>query len=491
MTQRNLVIIMMDELARDGVGCYGGVGLTTHIDRLAARGCRFTSAYTPSPVCVPARAAFQSGLYVFQNRCWSNAQPYTGVPRGWAHCLRDAGYRTTSIGKLHYRCSEDDNGYEEELEALHVKDGEGWVYGLLRRQDHTAFDASGYAAARGPGEDGYSDYDRRVRDAAVNWLRNESAPASDRPFALFVSFLRPHYPLTCPREFYDLYELEDLPPIRFDGAAAEYRHPVLNAFRAYNDFDNHFPDDAARNIARASYFGLCSFVDALVGDVLCALEQAGRLDDTVIVLTADHGDMNGHRGLWTKMVMYEDSVGIPLIVAGPGVRPGERSTQASLIDVHQTALEAAGMDSTTLEEGGRGRGEVTTDVSGRYHGRSLLALANAADDPTRCVFSEYHDGGSITGYMMLREGRWKYVAYAGFAPQLFDLESDPFEGNDLGLSDRHRDIRQRLHNRMCREFDDPQTINALAFEDQAARIEALGGLDGIYARANYDHTPVE
>ena len=476
MTARNLLIIMMDELSREGVGCYGGLGLTPNIDRLAAQGTLFERAYTPSPICVPARAAFQSGRYVFQNRCWSNAQAYRGEPEGWAHRLKAEGHETVSIGKLHYRATEDDNGYAREILPLHVTAGEGWVYGLLRRQDHSAFDCAGFAAAIGPGEDPYSDYDRRVRDAAVAWLQSEAATPREKPWALFVSFVRPHYPLSCPAPYYDLYDPQHLPPIRFDGPAREYRHPVVNALRQYFDYDDFFPDARARQVARASYFGLCSFVDALVGDVLTALEDAGRAQDTAVALTADHGEMNGHHGLWTKMVMYEEAVGIPLILAGPGAPRGHCSTQASLVDLHQTALEATGLG--------------LSDADRDLPGRSLYALA-ADEDPERVVLSEYHDGGSITGMSMLREGRWKYVAYAGFAPQLFDLERDPEEREDLGLSSAHAEIRQRLHARLCREFGEPEAISTRAFADQAARIEALGGIDAIYARENYDHTPIE
>jgi len=477
MGARNFLVIMMDELARDGVGCYGGVGLTPNIDRLAAGGTRFDNAYTPSPICVPARAAFQSGQYVFQNRCWSNAQPYTGEQEGWAHRLKANGHETVSIGKLHYRCAEDDNGYNREIVPLYVKDGLGWVYGLLRREDATCYSAAGYARDIGPGEDGYSEYDRSVRDETVAWLKTEGATKRDKPWALFCSFLRPHYPLTCPKEYYDLYDPDRLPPIRFDGVKSEYRHPVLRSFRAYNDYDDFFPDEHAKNVARASYFGLCSFVDALVGDVLKALQDCGRAEDTTIVLTSDHGDMNGHRGLWTKMVMYEDAAGIPLIIAGAGAPKGVCKTQASLVDIHQTALQATGLG--------------LSDADQALPGCSLLDLAAAPDDPSRAVFSEYHDGGAITGYMMLREGRWKYVHYAGFAPQLFDLEADPLERVDLGLSGGHADIRAHLLARMTAEFGDPETISAQAFADQATRIEELGGLDGIYARANFDHTPVE
>jgi choline-sulfatase len=478
MSAHNILVIMMDELSRDGVGCYGGTGITPHLDALAARGTRFTRAYTPSPICVPARAAFQSGQYVYQNRCWSNAQPYTGAQRGWAHELSAQGIEATSIGKLHYRSTDDDNGYVEEHHPLHVKDGEGWVFGLLRRQDHTVFDTSGFASDRGPGEDGYSDYDRRVRDGAVEWLRSRGQqPESDRPWMLFVSFLRPHYPLTCPEPFYNLYDPEQLPLPRFSGRAIEFRHPVLNAFRQYNDFDDYFPDDHARQVARASYFGLCSFADALVGDVLGALNDAGLTDNTLVVATSDHGEMIGHHGLWTKMNMYEDSAGIPLIVSGPDIPVGECVTQASLIDIHPTVLAGTG---------------ARFDADDPDHpGLPLQELANQDDDEQRMVLSEFHDGGAITGIFMVREGRWKYVAYAGFAPQLFDLDDDPEERTDLGLSDAHQSIRGHMHARLCNEFGDPEAISEAAFADQAERIAELGGMDGIYRRNNYDHTPVE
>ena len=467
---------MTDEHARDGLSCYGGVAKTPNIDRLAALGTRFENAYTPSPICVPARAAFQSGRYVYQNCCWSNAQPYCGDPPGWGHRLQAEGLKTVSIGKLHYRSSEDNNGFAQELEPLHVRDGEGWVYGLLRKQDHTAYDSSRFARHIGPGEDEYSHYDRRVRDQAVRWLKTEGARKGDKPWALLVSFLRPHYPLTCPKAYFDRYDPERIPKARYAGYKTEFRHPVLNAFRNYNNYDDHF-DDKQKQIARASYFGLCSFVDDLIGDVLSALEQSGAINDTTILFVSDHGELNGHHGLWTKMTLHEDSAGIPMILAGAGVPVGVCQTQTSLVDVHQTVLQAVGL------------GETEEDQT--LPGQSLFGIATATDNPARAVFSEYHDGGSITGYMMIREGRWKYIAYAGFAPQLFDLENDPFEQRDLGLSATHGTIRNHLHGRMCREFGDPQTISDNAFLDQAKRIESLGGLEGIYARDNYDHTPVK
>ncbi len=472
----NTLIIMNDEHSRDGVSCYGGVAKTPNIDRLAALGTRFDNAYTPSPICVPARAAFQSGRYVFQNRCWSNAEPYSGTPPGWGHRLQDEGLEAVSIGKLHYRSSEDNNGFDKELEALHVLNGEGWVFGLLRRQDHTPYDTSSFANRIGPGDDEYSDYDRTVRDQAVQWLKTEGTAKRDKPWTLFVSFLRPHYPLHCPQQYYDMYDPERIPKPRFAGYKTEFRHPVLNSLRSYYSYDDHF-DAAQRQIARASYFGLCSFVDDLIGDVLAALEQSGQMNDTSILFVSDHGEMNGHHGCWTKMTMHEESVGIPMILAGAGSQQGICKTPTSLIDIHKTVLQSSGV------------GETEQDKS--LHGQSLFETAAQPYDPHRAVISEYHDGGSITGFVMIREGKWKYITYAGYAAQLFDLDADPYEENDLGLLDEYKDIRGHLHGRLCSEFGDPAVISEAAFADQAKRITELGGIDGIHARENFDHTPVK
>ncbi len=166
-----------------------------------------------------------------------------------------------------------------------------------------------------------------------------------------------------------------------------------------------------------------------------------------------------------------------MILSGANAPIGVCRTPTSLVDIHQTVLQATGLKQTAVDKA--------------LPGQSLFKTASEPFDATRAVISEYHDGGSITGFIMIRQGKWKYIAYAGFAPQLFDLDSDPFEENDLGLSENHRDIRDQLHATLCRKFDDPETISAAAFSDQAERIDALGGISGINSRDNFDHTPIE
>ncbi len=473
MNGNNILLIMSDEHAPSALGCAGHrLVETPNLDRLAAAGTRFTNAYTPSPVCVPARAAFQSGFYVHQIRCWSNAEPYCGEPAGWGQRLIEDGRDVVSVGKLHFRSEADDNGFSREILPLHVKDGIGFAHGLLRKQSHV-FDCASFAEAIGPGEDPYSDYDRRVAEAAVAWLAEAGRARRAKPWLLFVSFVRPHYPLTCPKDFYQRYPLDRIAPPRFAGPEVEFANPVLAAFRSYFNYDDYL-DEHTRLVAKASYYGLCSFIDDLVGRLLSALESSGQDRDTTVIYTSDHGELNGEHGLWTKMTMHQGSAGIPLIWSGAGAPKGVSPAPASLIDIHPTVLEAAGLG-----------------LSAEDRKRPGCSLHELVERPPadRDILSEYHDGGAITGMFMLRFGNWKYNYYPGFAPQLFDLETDPHEVRDLGLSADHAAVRGEAERRLG-AICDADAMNDLAFADQAARIEELGGPEAILALDNFDFTPV-
>jgi choline-sulfatase len=200
-----------------------------------------------------------------------------------------------------------------------------------------------------------------------------------------VSWLRPHYPLTCPQEFYDIYPLDKMDHARFLNDKQRLSHSVLKTIRKNFDYEKHFTPET-KQVARASYYGLCSFLDYQVGQVLAALEASGQADNTLIIYTSDHGDHNGDRGLWTKMTLYDESSSIPMIVARPGIPKHKTvSTLSSLIDIYPTILTATGAQ----------------DDDKIRPGVALQSLASS-DHMERAILSEYHDGGSPTSMFMLR-----------------------------------------------------------------------------------------
>jgi choline-sulfatase len=227
--------------------------------------------------------------------------------------------------------------------------------------------------------------------------------------------------------------------------------------------------------AIAAYYGLVSFLDDNIGRVLGALEASGLADDTLVIYTSNHGDNLGTRTFWGKSNMYEESVGVPLVMRGAGVPQGQRVTApVSLVDGYQTLIEATGerLSETELAE---------------LPGHSLLRIANG-ERPSRTVLSEYHAVAAITGVFIIRVGPYKYVHYEGYRPQLYDLAGDPGETTDLALDPAHAATLATC-DAALRKLLDPAAVTARAFVDQEARIAAFGGREQVLRLGNYPYTP--
>ena len=475
MTRRNVIVVMSDEHDPRIMRCAGHpLVQTPHLDALAARGTRFVNAYTPSPICVPARAAFATGLRVHQTRHWDNAMPYHGDPRGWGHVLQREQVRVESIGKLHYRAEEDPAGFDREHVPMHVVGGHGMVWASIRDPYVSTPRGKRMLGEHiGSGESAYTAYDREVTARAVDWIRD--AGSRPEPFMLYVGLVAPHFPLVAPPEFFDLYPLDGLPVPKLQPADGYQRHPWVQQYADFgrNEEEFHSPEERLR--AFAAYYGLCSFLDSNIGAITHALRQAGLQDNTTLVYTSDHGDNLGTRGLWGKSTLYQESVRVPMIVAGPGVPVGTRETPVDLLDLFPTILQGAGVDPAP-------------EMAGRP-GRSLLALATAPDEPGRVVFSEYHAAGSNSAGFMVRKGRWKFHYYVGHRPELFDLQADPEELHDLAGDPQHAETARRMEAEL-RAICDPEAVDAQAKRDQRAMIARLGGVQVAATMGASGATPV-
>ncbi|GAB4147564.1 MAG: sulfatase-like hydrolase/transferase [Planctomycetaceae bacterium] len=476
----NLVYILSDQHNRDALGCYGHpLVQTPNLDRLAESGVRFNNAYTNCPICVPARASLATGQFVHQIGYWDNAHPYEGRVPGWGHRLIQAGHRVESIGKLHYRDDADLDGFSKHIIPLNVVEGIGDVMASVREHPPVRKGSRDGILNAGPGTSTYLNYDVQIADRAVEWLKQHgSAQDGTPPWVLFVSFVCPHPPYVAPPELFDLYPLDSI-ELPVQSARDEWPdHPALNEFRRVMQWEEPFTEEEIRRVT-AAYYGCCTHLDRQIGRVLDALSECGLSDNTRILYTSDHGESMGRRGLFGKFTMYEESAAVPVILSGPDISGGGVCEEiVSLVDSYQTILDATGLPLTEEEQQ-------------NLPGTSLWPLARGDEDAPRdrWALSEYHAVASKSGYFMLRKGRYKYVYYVDGPAQLFDLESDPQEKNNLATSPEHQQTVSE-YDQLLREILDPEAVDAEAKASQAELIERHGGLENVLNRGQFTNSPV-
>lgn len=208
-----------------------------------------------------------------------------------------------------------------------------------------------------------------------------------------------------------------------------------------------------------------------IGKVLHALEDTGLSQNTRVIYTSDHGDNLGARGLWGKSTLYEESAGVPAIMAGPGVPKGKVvETPVTHVDFYQTILQTAGIELNESEK--------------KLPGTALDVIAEAQDSP-RIAFCEYHGMGSTTGAFMVSDARYKYVFYVDYSAQFFDLKNDPEELNDLGVDPDPANVELIEYYHSClEEICDPYAINARAKSRQAQQLDANGGREKVIERGD-------
>lgn len=470
---RNLLFLMSDEHGPKYMGSNGSFVRTPNLDALAARGTSFDCAYTTSPICVPARAALATGRYVHQMGYWDNIDAYEGSVPSWHHALRARGHEVVSVGKLHFRGRKgDDHGFSREIVPMHILGGTGDLKALVREPPVVRPGGAKLAATAKAGESTYTRYDRDIAREASDWLAARAQRPQGKPWALFVSFVSPHFPLTAPPEWFDLYRGMDLPmPKAYDIDPATL-HPYLRDYRRVSNYATGFKTRESVLDAIAGYCGLTSFMDEQVGRVLSALTAHGFAENTTILYTSDHGDNVGARGLWGKSNMHEEAAQVPLIAVGPEFPAGGRvRVPASHVDIHPFVIGMFG--------GGK-EAEVNPLAV------PLDRVASA--DPERAVLSEYHAVGATKAVFMLRAGRWKYVHYVAYGPQLFDLESDPEELRDLASDPAHAATLARLGARL-RALLDPDEVEARCKRRQRELIDEAGGIEAVMAAPDLPYSP--
>ena len=427
----NILFLMDDEHRGDCLGCDGNkVVRTPNMDRLAAEGAMFRRAYSSLPSCTPARASLLTGQSPWGHGMLGFATVAQRYPFEKPRLMKEGGYYAVGIGKMHWRPQRNPHGFQQVL-----LDESGRAESPEFRSDYRAWFAS-EAPTLDPDATGigWNDYPskayalperlhptRWTGETAGHFLRGYDRA---EPFFLKVSFARPHSPYDPPERLMRLYEDRDIPEAVVGKWAERY------APRSSDRNDIWHGDLGKEQVRRSrqGYYGSITFVDEEIGRILVVLEERGWLDETLILFTADHGDMTGDHNLWRKSYAYEASARIPMLMRWPSglvsARRGQVSRQAvELRDVLPTFLDAV-----------RASGADSLD------GKSLLALARGAATAWRPFIDLEHDicYSRENHWSALTDGRWKYIFHARDGEeQLFDLEHDPHEMNDLASDAEH------------------------------------------------------
>ncbi|MEO1380126.1 MAG: choline-sulfatase, partial [Pseudomonadota bacterium] len=418
MTKPNILIFMVDQL--NGTLFPDGPADWLHapnLKRLAAKSTRFANTYTASPLCAPGRASFMSGLLPSRSRVYDNAAEFAADIPTYAHHLRRAGYQTCLSGKMHFVGPDQLHGFEERLTTDIYPADFGWTPDYRNPGERIDWWYHNMGSVTGAGVAEISnqmEYDDEVAYHATRKVYDLARGGDKRPWCLTVSFTHPHDPYVARKKYWDLYEdcehlLPEVPAIDYEAHDPHAKRIFdANDWRKFNITE----EDIRRS--RRAYFANISYLDDKIGEVLETLESTRQ--EAVILFVSDHGDMLGERGLWFKMCFYEGSARVPLMISASGMEPGLISDPVSTIDVCPTLCELAEAD--------------MSEVAPWVEGESLVYLGQGGrrDAP---VAMEYAAEASYAPLVSLRYGKWKYNRCSLDPDQLFDLEADPNELNNL------------------------------------------------------------
>ena len=471
--QPNVVVLMSDQQRLDTVSCYGlnEVCQTPHIDALAARGVRFDSAFTPTAICSPARASFYTGLYPHKHGVTANGLCLREGVRGLNHYLDEVGYRCGYAGKWHVDEQTGPTGY-----GFAGQDFMGYAFpgadllpGLqfgAKPRGHNPY--ADYLKERGfdppptvshrfvgtnpsnQAQEMFALHEGPVESCIEYFVAEEAMRVLDEvatgeePFFLWANFWGPHSPSLVPEPYFSMYDPKAIPEHPGYAETFEkkpYRQQLIERLWGLGDYGwEGFQEIAAR------YFGHCTLIDDMVGRVVAHLEQLGVLDDTIIVYTSDHGDCLGaHKLIEKGEFMYDEIYRIPLVIAHPDCQaPGTACDEfVYLHEIMLSSLDAAGLD-----------------VPANLDGQSFLPaiegrpFANGREE-VYCVFDRHF---TVANQRMVRTRTHQFTFNSGDPGELYDLQRDPYQLDNVYGDPAYEAVRQDLIGRMNRymeELGDP------------------------------------
>jgi choline-sulfatase len=417
----NVLLVMADQLAASALPSYGNQAVRApHLERLGEEGVVFERAYCSSPLCTPSRASMLTGQLPSRIGCYDNAADFPSEAPTLAHHLRLAGYETVLAGKMHFVGPDQLHGFERRLTGDVYPAGRDWTPDWerpLAERFAWYHDMSSVHRAGVVSTSLQLEYDAEVAFRAERELYRQAG--SDRPFLLVASFTHPHDPYEVPPGVWERYDGVEIPPPAVGPLPLDRHDPHSRRLLEMCRTGAAEHDPALVQRARRAYLAAVSHVDDQVGRLLSALRETGLHRDTVVLFTSDHGDMLGERGLWYKMSFFEGSARVPLLAWAPGRLEARRVPEpVSLLDLLPTVCELAGapLDGADPLDG--------TSLVPALHGGPASGLA----------LGEYLAEGTCEPIVMVRRGPYKLVRCPGDPDQLYDLDADPNELENLAAA---------------------------------------------------------
>ena len=445
--QQNILLIMTDQQRPDTLGFRAKTPCRTpNIDQIAANSLSFDNTITPCPLCLPSRASLFTGLYPTQNDMMSNQTGYLRRCEMLDH-FRAAGYQINYAGKWHMG-----EGNIGDFTDRHAGDStpeysqwcldqgliDGWMFNdLATRTTRTPSMSTPKVQCQDLPVDKTNE--AYVTNLAVDMIRSRDR---DRPFFQVCSYNGPHPPFMIPEPYFSMYDPSEVTvPTNFGPHSDE--HPA-HSHSYYRDlFNDHGSDFDLWRASYAVYWGFVTMIDDFIGDLLGVVEDEALREDTIILFTSDHGENLGAHGLWQKMVPFEESICVPLIVSAPGEITGVSHTPASLVDVAPPLAALCGLAARP-----------------DWPGRDLWSACHT--DPNRpAQFAMHRPIGEwmkVTDWRMIKADGFKYVWHRGLPEELFCMASDPDELCNLAQTDDHQDQIQALRTELgafLLQTDDP------------------------------------
>jgi choline-sulfatase len=472
----NILFIMADQMAASALPVYGHpVVKTPHLSALAEQGVVFDSAYCNSPLCAPSRFVLMSGRLPSKIGAYDNAAELPADVPTFAHYLRHLGYRTALSGKMHFCGPDQLHGFEERMTSDIYPADFGWAVNWDQFETRPSWyhNMSSVTQAGPCVRTNQLDYDDEVIFNARRYLYDHARSSDERPFCLTVSMTHPHDPYAIPQEYWNRYDNDeiDLPTVNI---APEDQDPHSARLRFVYEMDKtELSEQQIRN-ARRAYYGAISYVDDQIGTLLKTLKETGLDENTIIVFSGDHGDMLGERGLWYKMSWFENSARVPIIVHAPTHFDAARiSASVSTMDLLPTFVDIAS------------NGEFSAYAT-PIEGRSLVPHLQGARGHD-VVIGEYMAEGTIAPVLMIRRDNYKFIYCSTDPAQLYDLDADPQELNNLAQNAAQADRVATLMQEVSERWDMDALHQDVRWSQRRRRLVADALRQGKVT--SWDHQP--